>query len=167
MSTALTTVAVIWEECVDREVCVSLPVVGKQCVRIQACVRLLQEGESIVAEVEAFGRRWRYALTDACHTVVEWALARLRLCIQKTTGGVRIVLQGCLDVAGLKKCWPLIAHDIRLFAMNDMPRENLAFFAATPVSATTFDAHFAGQTGVVATPLTEAEILKVTGQKDA
>lgn len=167
MTTYLSTLSVIWEECVDREICVRIPIIGKKCVRIQACVRLLKEGDKIVAEVEAFGRRWRYALTSACHTVFEWAIAKLRLCIKKTSGGVQLVLEGCLDVAGIKKCWTLLAYDIQLFAMNDMSQEAMAFFGGTEVGPTAFDSHFAGETGVLATPLTEAEALEVMSQKDA
>lgn len=167
MTTALSTSSTVWEECIDREICVDIPIVGRQCARIRACVRLIDDNGTIVAEVEALGRRLRYALTDACHTVVEWSIARLRLCIQNTAGGVRLVLQGCLSVAGINQCWTLLAQDIRLFAVNDLSRESLAFFGVSEPVATGYQSLLTGGTGAIATPLLEAEIVKIVRLKDA
>ncbi len=161
MASEVSVLAVIWEECVNEEICIKIPFVGKKCVTIKACVRLIRETGSIFVEVEAQGGRWRYNLANACYTVIEWGIARIRLCVEAIDGGARIVLEGCLGVDGVKKCWTLVGQDVRFFAFSDLTSEELAILGVESpemIKSMSLD----DQLGSIATPLTQAEIRKVT-----
>lgn len=102
----------MWEECVDEDVCIK--VFGdNQCVNVQVCVRLIYESSGYYIEVEAYGERWKWSLTKACYDFWEYGIARLRLCASPVgDSGAKIVLEACLGVASVSKCWVLLAEDV-------------------------------------------------------
>lgn len=167
MSTLVSTQSIIWEECINHELCVK--VFGKKyCVRIQGCVRVVKDGGAIYIEVEALGRKWRYNLTNACHTVFTVGIATFRLCIEATGGnGVRIVVQGCLGVAGLKKCWTLLGKDIRWLAASALAADDLAALGLAHGEASLLNAARDEFFIVLESDLEEAERSKITLQKDS
>lgn len=162
----ISVLSVIWEECVDKKLCIKLPIIGKKCVRIQACVRVVQESGTIYVEVEAFGKRWRYALTNACHTILEWGIGRLRLCVKTISGGVRIVLEGCIAVDGIKKCWTLIGKEIRFLKMSKLSEGELMMLGFADPTIKGFSLVPEEEVGAVESELTGPEIDEIIGQKD-
>lgn len=159
--------SVIWEECIDKKICIKLPIIGKKCVRIQACVRVVQENGTIYIEVEAFGKRWRYALTDACHTLLEWGIGRLRLCVKTISGGVRIVLEGCIAVGGIKKCWTLVAKEIRFVSMSELSEGELMMLGFADPGIKGFALERKEEIGAIESSLTDPQIEEIIGQKEA
>ena len=103
---------IIWEECVSEELCVKI--LGKnECVEVNACVRITYEESNYFVEVEAFGERLKWNLTSACYDVVEYGIVRLRMCVNPSgDNGAKIVLEACLGVSGLSKCWTLISEHV-------------------------------------------------------
>ena len=165
--THVSILSVIWEECIDKKICIKLPIIGKKCVRIRACVRIIQESGTIYVEVEAFGKRWRYALTNACHTVIEWGIGRLRLCVGTISGGVRIVLQGCIAVDGIKKCWTLIAKEIRFVKLSELKEGELVMLGFADSSIKGFALDPTEELGAVESELSDSEADNVAAQKEA
>ncbi len=102
----------IWEECVKDELCIK--VFGQnECVEVSACVRIIFESANYYVEVETFGERWKWNLTKACYDFLEYGIVRLRLCVSPDgKNGAKIVLEACLGVASVSKCWTLLAEDV-------------------------------------------------------
>jgi hypothetical protein len=148
--------SVIWQECIDREICINVPLIGKKCVRIAGCVRLINENGTIFLEIEAFGQRWRYALTNACHDVFSWGIAKLRVCIQTIGGGVRIVLEGCIGVDGINKCWTLLAQDIKFFKIAELKENEPQILGLEPEWRAAMKAANS-EIGALASPLSAAD----------
>jgi len=113
--------SVVWQACIDEERCIS--VLGRRyCIRIAACIRILFENNNYFLEIEAFGQRWRWNLTNACHTFYEVGIARFKLCAEPRERGVRLILEGCLGVDSVEKCWTLYAADVTFFRISELAR---------------------------------------------
>lgn len=166
MANTVQFLSVIWEECIDEEICIPNPFGDDWCADVKACLRLIDDGGTVYVEVEAFGGRWRYALTSACHTVYSVGILSLKLCIETINGGVRLVLQGCLEVSGIGKCWDLIAQDIRFIRISDLQAANLVAFGVDPSTITRPGVLSSANQTVLVGPLTEAEKIEVLKQPE-
>ena len=117
---------VVWEECIDEERCIKI--FGKKhCVRIGACIRIVHESANYYLEIDAFGQRWRWNLTNACYVFYEVGIARFKICAEPKAGnkGVRLALEGCIGVDGVSKCWTLFAQDVTWFKASDLTGDQL------------------------------------------
>jgi hypothetical protein len=162
MRTEVSVQSVIWQECIDKELCIKLPFGKKVCERIRACIGIISENGQIYLEVEVFGKRYRYALLNACHTVVEWGVARLRLCIEKTGSGLRLVLEGCVGIDGVKKCWPLIAKDIALFRLSDLSKAEMSWIGLVdPTFSALVNREESDNFGAIWSDLSDAETIEL------
>ncbi|WP_157961752.1 hypothetical protein [Acuticoccus kandeliae] len=118
----ITVLSVVWEECVDWKECIR--VFGKKyCIEIHACIRIVNESGNFYLEVSAFGQSWRYNLTSACHVFYEVGIARFKICVNPIKDGVSLVLEGCIGVAGIEKCWTILRQDVKWFLVGDLTKE--------------------------------------------
>lgn len=121
---------VIWQQCVDKKLCINIPFDGSRCVDVRACLRIILDNGNYFVEVEAFGGRQRFALAQACITVAEFGILRLTLCMtplfrNHALVGVKLLLRGCIGIAGLEQCWTLLEQDVvfvRLDQLSEVER---------------------------------------------
>lgn len=118
---------VIWKECISDRICIK--VFGKnQCADVEACVSVIQNDNSYLLEVEAFGERWRWNLSQACWTFYEVGILSLTLCAEPIENGANVTLEGCVSVAGIKKCVVLLKRSITWFSLDSLKSEDLTVF---------------------------------------
>jgi hypothetical protein len=126
----------VWEECIDREFCIS--VAGQEyCIPLRGCVRILLEQGIYYIEIEAPGISRRYELTQTCLGPLQIGIASLQLCLEPRSNagrleGVRLVLQGCLTIVGISKCWILLAKDLSFFAVSSISQTEAEFLNLNP-----------------------------------
>lgn len=124
----ISTESVIWEQCIKEERCIKIgwPINKKYCISISACIRILSQNGKIFLELQAFGRNFRYELSNACHTFFTTGIATFRICVSPNgKSSVRIVIQGCIGIDGVKECWTLFAAYPRWFNLQDATADEL------------------------------------------
>ncbi|WP_164555305.1 hypothetical protein, partial [Paracoccus haematequi] len=110
---------VVWSRRIDWKECVN--VFGRDyCIEIRGEVRIVHDSGSYYLEIDAFGQRFRFNLTQGCFPLYEVGIARFKVCMQPLASGVRVVIQGCIGVAGIEKCWDIIGEDITWFSVKDL-----------------------------------------------
>lgn len=157
-------VSVVWEEAVDRQVCINMPIIGEREIRFSARLRAIQEKGTIQIELEASRRRWRYALADACHTPLDWGLGRLTLCMKVLEGGLQVVLSGAVAVHTISKGWPLISKDLRFVPLLCLTEGELMMLGFAEPSVGGFRLDPREEVGTLASDLTSAEQQAVLDQ---
>ncbi len=86
----------------------------------------MHESGNYYLEIDAFGKKWRYNLTASCVTFYEVGIARFKICAQPNgSSGARIVLEGCIGVGGVEKCWTIFAQDIVWFNVKGIDSDIL------------------------------------------
>jgi len=119
--------SVIWQKCFKEEICIKIPFDGKKCVGASGCVRILAEKDKYYLEVQLFGTKKKFRLTEkgACITGFTVGVATLKVCFSKVEivddrlKKIRIDVRLCIGALGLEKCWNVIGTDINFFYQNE------------------------------------------------
>jgi len=155
---AVTITSVVWQACIDEERCISI--FGKKyCIRITGCIRILFENNSYYLEIEAFGNRWRWNLSNACYTFWTVGIASFKICANPTGGnGVHLALEGCLGVDSISKCWTIYAADVKWFKVSELKPGEAEILGISKQLDDFARGHGIVAFGSVESPLTEAQI---------
>ena len=158
--------SVMWEERVDKEIGISLPIVGRKAVHFSTCLRAIQENGLVQVELEAFGRRWSYKPMNACDTPLDWGIGRLILCMKCTNSRLQVVLEGVVAVHNVTKCRTLIGKELRFVPMSELPEGELLILGFGDPSFRGFTLDARTELGALVSDLTGAEEEAVLSQKE-
>lgn len=157
---------VIWEQCVEKEICVHIPIIGKKCVGVSACLSLVEDGGRYKLEISAFGQSTSIDIAQGCFPVISVGFGSIEVCLEPrfeggALKGLRLLVRACVNVPIIgHRCIDLIGTDIGIFKVASLSAAELQFFGVADVGG--WGAEVAGAYGTFSVPLaaeTHAKLL--------